>query len=142
MARAPNAAGVEVIREAIRVAVADQLPQEEIERRVLAGRSERYEALALDLLESYRLDNTPELSRVVEVILQYPPALPRGAKRMLNQARLLTQIARERGIFGGHPELPGAPRRVDRAGGALAADRPASDGEPRPDGGARVRCGP
>lgn len=93
------------IREMIRLAVADQTPQDDLERRVLAATDRRYETLAEDLLESFRLDNTPELRRVVDVILKYPPDLPRGAKRMLNHARLLTQIAREREIFGGEPDL-------------------------------------
>jgi hypothetical protein len=92
------------IRETIRSAVSDQLPPDEIEHRVLAGR-ERYESLALDLLESFRLDHTPELQRVAGVVIQYPPARPRSAKRMLNHARLLTQIGRDRGIFGAVPEL-------------------------------------
>jgi hypothetical protein len=101
--RARNAE--EAIRDMIRLAVDDQTPPDELESRVLSRTDPRYETLALDLLESFRLDNTPELQRVVDVILKYPPDLPRSAKRMLNHARLLTQIAREREIFGGDPDL-------------------------------------
>jgi len=93
------------IRRIIQVAIAEQVPQEELERRVFDGRALRYEALALDLLESFRLDNTPQLHRVVNEVLTYPAVLPRGAKRMLNHARLMTQIARDREIFGGAPKL-------------------------------------
>jgi hypothetical protein len=93
------------IRRIIQLAVAEQLPHEQLERRVLDGREPRYQALALDVLESFRLDNTPQLRRVVNEVLKYPAALPRGAKRMLNHARLMTQIARDREIFGGAPRL-------------------------------------
>jgi hypothetical protein len=93
------------IRKIIQAAIAEQLPHEELERHVLGRREPRYEALALDLLESFRLDNTPQLHRVVNEVLKYPAVLPRGAKRMLNHARLMTQIARDREIFGGDPKL-------------------------------------
>ena len=35
----------------------------------------------------------------------YLPANPRGAKRLINHERLYVQIAEDRGIFGGNPEL-------------------------------------
>jgi hypothetical protein len=35
----------------------------------------------------------------------YLPANPRGAKRLINHERLYAQIAEDRGIFGGSPEL-------------------------------------
>jgi hypothetical protein len=35
----------------------------------------------------------------------YLPANPRGAKRLINHERLYVQIAEDRGIFGGEPEL-------------------------------------
>lgn len=57
------------------------------------------------LVRSYLLDHAPELDDVERVILQVPPNLPRGAKRMLNHARLLTQIARARKLFDGDPGL-------------------------------------
>ena len=46
-----------------------------------------------------------EIETVEAFIQSYPPRFPRGAKRMLNHARLLTKIAREREMFGGDPEL-------------------------------------
>ena len=46
-----------------------------------------------------------ELREVEAVIIEHPPGLPRSAKRMLNQARLLTRIARDRSVFGGYPRL-------------------------------------
>jgi hypothetical protein len=38
-------------------------------------------------------------------ILRYLPANPRGAKRLINHERLYIQIAEDRDIFGGNPEL-------------------------------------
>jgi hypothetical protein len=38
-------------------------------------------------------------------LLPYLPANPRGAKRLINHERLYVQIAEDRGIFGGSPEL-------------------------------------
>jgi hypothetical protein len=51
------------------------------------------------LLQSYFVDESEERVAVDAVILKYPPTLPRGAKRMLNNARLLTYVARQRGVF-------------------------------------------
>jgi hypothetical protein len=94
-----------LIRQTMRKVLADQPTQDELEQRVLDSVPERYEELALNELEAFRFDNTAELRRVTQIIVRYPPDLPRGAKRMLNHARLLTQIARDRRIFGGDPEL-------------------------------------
>lgn len=55
--------------------------------------------LAQQRVQVRLLDEAEELPAVEDVILRYPPALPRAAKRMLNHARLLTWIARERGLF-------------------------------------------
>jgi hypothetical protein len=38
-------------------------------------------------------------------LLPYLPANPRGAKRLINHERLYAQIAEDRDIFGGSPEL-------------------------------------
>jgi hypothetical protein len=38
-------------------------------------------------------------------LLRYLPANPRGAKRLINHERLYVQIAEDRDIFGGNPEL-------------------------------------
>jgi len=61
--------------------------------------------VAIKQVETYLLDEGPELRAVEAVILRHPPPLPRAAKRMLNHARLLTRIANEREMFGGEPPL-------------------------------------
>jgi hypothetical protein len=58
---------------------------------------------------------SPELFRVMEwaagepdaerELMRHLPPNPRRAKRMVNHSRLLTQIAKDRRIFGGEPEL-------------------------------------
>jgi hypothetical protein len=96
----------DVIQHRIRELVADQPTLEELERLVIDSVEDpKYLPLAVDELQSFRLDNSVELREVREIIARYPPQLPRSAKRMLNHARLLTQIARDRNIFGGEPEL-------------------------------------
>ena len=79
--------------------------KQEARRRMAEESIEGLESVAAFEVESVYVDAGPELSRVEDVIRKYPPALPRGAKRMLNHARLLTRIATERGMFGGEPEL-------------------------------------
>ncbi len=69
-----------------------------------AGSSE-LEAYAGEVLESLQTISSAEVKQVEQFIERYPPRFPRGAKRMLNHARLLTKIAREREMFGGVPEL-------------------------------------
>jgi hypothetical protein len=61
--------------------------------------------VAVKQVETYLLDEGPELRAVEAVLLRHPPPLPRAAKRMLNHARLLTRIANEREMFGGEPRL-------------------------------------
>ncbi|HEX5610496.1 MAG TPA: P-loop NTPase fold protein [Solirubrobacterales bacterium] len=63
--------------------------------RAAAG-EERYKPLAKQLFESARTVESSEVEAVESFIRRYPPQFPRGAKRMLNHARLLTKIARER----------------------------------------------
>jgi KAP family P-loop domain len=70
-----------------------------------AAGTERFESLARRVAESVRTVESPEVEAVEAFIKRYPPRFPRGAKRMLNHARLLTKIAREREMFGGEPEL-------------------------------------
>lgn len=65
----------------------------------------KYDELADRVAESFRTVKSPQLVEVEDFIRRYPPPYPRGAKRMLNHARLLTKIAREREMFGGNPEL-------------------------------------
>jgi KAP family P-loop domain len=81
------------------------VPQDELEERVLAELKPKLAPLASKLVETYLVDFAAELDPVEEVIRSYPPPLPRAAKRMLNHARLLTRIARDRRLFGGDPEL-------------------------------------
>ncbi len=63
------------------------------------------EDIARPLIWSYLIDHADELQAVEACIVQYAPGLPRGAKRMLNHARLLTGIAHARGLFQGQPSL-------------------------------------
>jgi len=70
-----------------------------------AAGSEKYEPLAGQVAESVRTMESMEVKEVEAFIKRYPPPFPRGAKRMLNHARLLTKIAREREMFGGEPSL-------------------------------------
>ncbi len=80
-------------------------PQNALEEAVVDALKPRDEQLARKLVQSYLVDYAEELTPVEDVILCYPPPLPRAAKRMLNHARLLTRIARDRQLFGGDPEL-------------------------------------
>ena len=124
-----------LIQTAMRKALASQPTQQEFERQVLESTDDKYKELALDELQTFRFDNTSQLRLVKEVLVRYPPALPRSAKRMLNQARLLTQIARDRRIFGGSPEL--TPRHLGEwivLTAALAATRCTDRGCPETDG--------
>lgn len=81
----------------------DDEESDELVRKAAGGK--KYEQLAYQVRESMRTIESPELKDVEAVIKRYPPRFPRGAKRMLNHARLLTKIAREREMFGGEPEL-------------------------------------
>jgi hypothetical protein len=95
------------VADEIRRSVAEGVSQDELEERVvrMLGREGIDEDVARKGVQSYLLDAADELTDVEETILRYPPGLPRGAKRMLNHARLLTRIARDRGIFGGSPRI-------------------------------------
>ena len=79
-------------------------PEGEELAREAAGNA-KYDGLADLVAESFRTIKSPQLVEVEEFIKRYPPRFPRGAKRMLNHARLLTKIAREREMFGGDPDL-------------------------------------
>jgi hypothetical protein len=68
----------------------------------------KFETYAIKEAESYLTVQSSETEAVEEYLQRYPPRFPRGAKRMLNHARLLTKIARERGMFGGDPALTAA----------------------------------
>jgi hypothetical protein len=61
-----------------------------------AAGEDKYQPLAKQVAESVRTVESPEIEAVEAFIREYPPPFPRGAKRMLNHARLLTKIARDR----------------------------------------------
>lgn len=69
------------------------------------GGDEKLVPAAEERAEDFLTVQSEELKRVEAVIDAYPPLFPRSAKRMINHARLLTNIARARGMFGGTPEL-------------------------------------
>jgi VIT1/CCC1 family predicted Fe2+/Mn2+ transporter len=99
------------IDERIR-ALATNTDQDALAERLLAETETAERALARKQLDSYLTDHAHELGEVEEVIVDHPPALPRSAKRMLNHARMLTRIARDRGLFGGDPPL--TPRHLGK----------------------------
>jgi hypothetical protein len=79
--------------------------QTDLERRALEDLSQENPDLVRKEVRSYLTDEADELRRVEKVIREHPPELPRSAKRMLNQARLLTRIARDRSLFDGSPSI-------------------------------------
>jgi hypothetical protein len=78
---------------------------EAVEQRLVAKLGSEYAALIRDEMEDFQLLHTDALRQVEDVIMQYPPRLARGVKRMINHARLLTQIAHERKLFEGPAPL-------------------------------------
>lgn len=75
------------------------LPSGAIDPKIAAWRSRlAYEDLRLKEYKTKRDEAEHELR-------PYLPANPRGAKRLINHERLYVQIAEDRGIFGGNPEL-------------------------------------
>lgn len=62
-------------------------------------KSGRLEAYAQQEARSYDVDYSTEVAAVEGVIRRYLPRTPRSAKRMLNHARLLTKISRDREMF-------------------------------------------
>jgi hypothetical protein len=86
-------------------ALATDTDQSSLAKRLLAETEIADRGLARKQLDSYLTDHAHELREVEKVIVEHPPALPRSAKRMLNHARMLTRIARDRKLFGGEPSL-------------------------------------
>src|SRR6185437_2037567 len=79
---------------------------EHLKEHVFASTAAAVDHSLIDqLVEGYLFGAAKELQTVERVIAETPPTLPRAAKRTLNHARLLTRIARERGVFGGNPAL-------------------------------------
>jgi hypothetical protein len=67
--------------------------------------NEKFDPLARQVFESFKTVKSEEVAEVEAFIKRFPPRFPRGGKRMLNHARLLTKIATERKMMGGRPEL-------------------------------------
>jgi KAP family P-loop domain len=95
----------EVINGLIHTEIDNGTPQGSIQRAVLAQVKPTDAGIVDKLIGNYLIFHAEELEGVEDVIMQFPASLPRGAKRMLNHARLLTQIARNRRLFGGDPDL-------------------------------------
>lgn len=95
----------ELINGVIRLKIAEGEDQSSLEDAVLGELHEEDHDLGRQLVASHLVEFAVELDGVEDVILRYPPGLPRSAKRMLNHARLLTQIARARGLFTGTTPL-------------------------------------
>jgi hypothetical protein len=79
------------------------IPEEELVEALAVRPGEQ--KLARKLVGSYLIYHATELNEVEKVIARFSPSLPRGAKRMLNHARLLTRIACARKLFAGDPRL-------------------------------------
>jgi hypothetical protein len=94
-----------MIGRAIRANVDAEVDQSELKARVAATAGQVDDTLVNQLVEGYLFGAASELRKVEEVIAESPPQLPRAAKRTLNHARLVTRIARERGVFGGDPPV-------------------------------------
>jgi hypothetical protein len=69
------------------------------------AQDEDYEQLVRQTIDGLKTVRSEDVMAVEAMIRSHPPRFPRGAKRMLNHARLLTKIARERRMFGGDPLL-------------------------------------
>lgn len=82
-------------------------PETAVEETVAesTGGDDKLESVADQAKEAFFTVRSSEIARVEAFIDRYPPPFPRSAKRMLNHARLLTKIARDREMFGGEPAL-------------------------------------
>jgi hypothetical protein len=70
------------------------------------GQVENVDALVHQQVRSYLIHESEDLKHVEAYIRRFPPDLPRGAKRMLNHARVLTRVAVDRGVLEGHEVTP------------------------------------
>ncbi len=82
-------------------------PETAVEETVAesTGGDDKLESVADQVKEEFLTVRSSEIAMVEAFIDRYPPPFPRSAKRMLNHARLLTKIARDREMFGGSPDL-------------------------------------
>ena len=69
-------------------------------------RAEDVDALVHQQVRSYLIHESEQLKEVEAYIRLFPPELPRGAKRMLNHARVLTRVAVDRGVLEGGDVTP------------------------------------
>lgn len=90
------------VNRQIKLKLQDKTSQAQLESEVVGSVSSAAEqTVARKQVQSYLTNAADELQEVERVILRNPPAVPREAKRMLNHARLLTRIARQRSMFDG-----------------------------------------
>ena len=69
-------------------------------------RAGEVDALVHQQVRSYLIHESEHLKQVEAYIRHFPPELPRGAKRMLNHARVLTRVAVDRGVLEGDDVTP------------------------------------
>ena len=69
-------------------------------------RAQDVDALVHQQVRSYLIHESEQLKEVEAYIRLFPPELPRGAKRMLNHARVLTRVAVDRGVLEGGDVTP------------------------------------
>lgn len=97
----------EEVERRVTTALEQGEPETAVEETVAesTGGDDKLESVAVQVKEEYLTVRSTEIARVEAVIDRYPPPFPRSAKRMLNHARLLTKIARDREMFEGTPPL-------------------------------------
>jgi hypothetical protein len=69
-------------------------------------RADEVDVLVHQQVRSYLIHESEQLKEVEAYIRLFPPELPRGAKRMLNHARVLTRVAVDRGVLEGGDVTP------------------------------------
>jgi hypothetical protein len=100
------------IKEAIQSAAAGE-GAEDLEASVLeqvgptrGAKRKQVSDLVHQEVRSYLIHESEPLKEVEEYIRLFPPELPRGAKRMLNHARVLTRVALDRHVLDGGEVTP------------------------------------
>ena len=101
-----------VIKDAVAKAAADPAA-EDLEASVLEQvgnvrgvRRKQVSDLVHQEVRSYLIHESEPLKEVEDYIRLFPPELPRGAKRMLNHARVLTRVALDRHVLDGGEVTP------------------------------------
>jgi hypothetical protein len=102
-----------VIKDAIHSAAAGPGSAEELEANVLEQvgsargvKRKQVSDLVHQEVRSYLIHESEPLKEVEDYIRLFPPELPRGAKRMLNHARVLTRVALDRHVLDGGQVTP------------------------------------